>query len=318
MSSQASMYLALGYRCNHRCYFCPCGKNKGISAAEADGIYRALEYGIQQRNVRYITLSGGEPTIHPEFPNILQRCIELGAEVTVLTNGDRLNDREFALRCFGAVDTKHVSVVSAIHSLHPQLHDQVTGVKGSFERTIQGLKNVLSLQIPVTIKQCVSAWNYTELPDFVDFIFREFGSYVSMTICGMDFCGMTDSETRDVAVGYKAMGPYIEKMLDLVDDLRKRFSAFPRFSVCDLPLCAVDPYYWRYYSKSSRRTLEQYSAPTSENAQIGSSYNVGSDCDAYFQACSSCAANEWCPGVWRTAYQYFGESEASAIQLASE
>ncbi len=318
MSSGSSMYLALGYRCNHHCYFCPCGKDKGTPAAETAGIYEALEHGIIQNGVRYVTLSGGEPTIHPDFSNILRRCIQLGAEVTVLTNGDRLHDREFALRCFEGVDPRHVSVISAIHSLESQLHDRVTGVSGSFERTLLGLKNVRSLQIPVTVKQCVSAWNYSSLPEFVDFIFREYGPYASMTICGMDFCGMSLEETASVAVGYKEMGPYIERMLDLVEELRNKYNAFPRFSVCDLPLCAVDPYYWRFYTKSSRRTLEQYSAPSAGDSKIGSTYHVTNDCDTYFQACSNCATNDWCPGVWQTAFKYFGESEACAIQLASE
>lgn len=71
-----SMYLAVGYNCNHRCYFCPCGKKEGkAKAAPTEQMIEAIETGIQNNGIEYITLSGGEPILHPGFHDILEYCV---------------------------------------------------------------------------------------------------------------------------------------------------------------------------------------------------------------------------------------------------
>lgn len=135
-----------------------------------------------------------------------------------------------------------------------------------------------------------------------------------MTLCGMDFCGMQPEQIDEVAVPYSNIGPYLENALDLVISLRQKYRAFPNFTVADLPLCCVDPYYWSFFTKVSRSTLSQYSAPTDVEGHIRSSFRSINDCDVFFEACRNCCVSEHCPGVWHTAYQYFGENEARCIR----
>lgn len=315
----SSMYLALGYRCNHRCYFCPCGNNAvKTAAASTEDMLRAIEQGVEQQGVTHITLSGGEPTLHPDFNTILRRCAELDLQVGLLSNGDTFHRMENVERFFDGVPRQHIQITTALHSCQPEPHDRVTGVPGSFSRTVQGLLNVMAQGLNVTVKQVISRWNYQQLPDFVDFCFREFGPRASMTLCGMDFCGMQPDQIGEVAVPYSQIGPCLEKALDLVISLREKFHAFPHFSVADLPLCCVDPYYWRFFMKVSRSTLSQYSAPADGEGHIRSSFGSVNDCDVFFQACRDCCVAEHCPGVWYTAHQYFGESEARCIRPACD
>ena len=309
-----SMYLALGYRCNHRCYFCPCGNNTvKTPAATKEELLRVIDEGVQQQDISHITLSGGEPTLHPDFHEVLDYCVQRGLNIGVLSNGDSFHRMENVTHYFGGLCNARIQVTTAIHSDQSEMHDRVTKVSGSFERTVQGLRNVISIGIPVTVKQVISNWNYQRLPDFVDFCFREFGPNVSMTLCGMDFCGMKADQINEVAVGYRAIGPFLEKALDLVISLREKMRAFPQFTVTDLPLCCVDPYYWGFFVKVSRRELSQYSAPVDNAGQVVSNQQVRNDCDVFFEACRSCCVAQHCPGVWRTAYEYFGNEEACSI-----
>jgi MoaA/NifB/PqqE/SkfB family radical SAM enzyme len=312
----ADMYLAVGYRCNHRCLICPCGNNpKNAPAADVDSLMAALSEGVEKHGVTHVTLSGGEPTLHPAFPLLLQYCMELGCHVTVLSNGDCFSNAEFAGRCFRGTDPDKVEVTTAIHSPDSRLHDRITSIPGSFYRTVQGLENLVRLGIPITVKQCVSQWNYRQLKTFADFVFHVFGFRASLNISGMDFCGMQPTYIRQLAIGYQKMGPYIEEMLDRVTDLRSRYDTFPTMTVADLPLCAVDPAYWGFYRRVSRHSLAQYSAPAQACKAVATSHDVPSDCDTFFSACCNCAVQAYCPGVWRTAYRFFGEGEAAAIPL---
>lgn len=310
----ASMYLALGYQCNHHCFFCPCGKNafKTMQASEQE-LIQAIEMGIQNQNIDQITLSGGEPTLHPSFNRIAAFCIKRGIYVSVLSNGETFYKESNVQRFFDKLDPCRIQITTALHSDEPALHERVTGVTGSFGRSVQGLKNVMKCGIAVTVKQVSSRWNYKRLPQFVDFTFGTFGPRVSLTICGMDFCGMNREQIEEVAVGYQQMRPYLEEALIHVLSIRNNFQGFPRVTVADLPLCSVDPYYWGFFTKVSRGEISQYSAPANSEGHVESSNQIINDCDTYFKACRECHVNSYCPGVWRTASQFFEESEVSCV-----
>jgi MoaA/NifB/PqqE/SkfB family radical SAM enzyme len=311
------MYIALGYNCNHKCYFCPCGsKPSRITAATTESILLAIDEGINQRDVSHITLSGGEPTLHPGFHEILSYCINKQLSVTLLSNGDSFCQAENVERYFSNIELKNLHITTAIHSDHAELHDCVTRVRDSFKRTVQGLKNVIAKDIHVTVKQVISRWNYDRIQEFVSFVFHEFGTQVSVNLCGMDFCGMELEQINNVAIGYRAIQPYLEKALDHVMCIRRDYGAFPQFVVSDMPLCCVDPYYWRFFAKASRNELTQYSAPTGEDSEIISVNQIENECDVFFNKCETCCVTQYCPGVWRTAYAYFGENEVRSIHPA--
>lgn len=310
----ASMYLALGYQCNHRCFFCPCGKNivKTKQASEEE-LMQAIDRGIQEQNIDQITLSGGEPTLHPAFNKIITYCMKKGLYVSVLSNGETFYKQSNVQRFFEKVDPRRIQITTALHSDEAVIHERVTGVEGSFERTILGLRNVMGYGIAVTVKQVPSKWNYKRLPQFVDFVYKTFGSMMSLTICGMDFCGMDREQIEEVAVGYKQMRPYLEEALVKVLDIRQNFHGFPWVTVADLPLCNIDPCYWGFFTKVSRGEISQYSAPTNLEGHVETNSQITNDCDTYFKACKECYVNSFCPGVWRTASQFFGESEVSCV-----
>lgn len=313
--SSYSMYLALGYRCNHKCRFCPCGKNEILtSAASLDNLISAIQEGIHNHSVSSITLSGGEPTLHPNFREILDFCLQNRLNVGVLSNGDALSNPQFATRCFGGLDGMHVSLTTAIHSCCAEVHEKVTLVSGSFQRTINGLKNVMQLGIPVTVKQVISRWNYQELPEFIHFLFREFGHRISITFVGMDFCGMDDKIIQEASVPFSELGSYLETALDQVITFRKDYHAFPVVSVTDLPLCCTDPYYWQFFTKVSRGAISQYSAPATREGDVHSSNDVTNNCDTYYKACRECCVQEFCPGTWESSFRYFGESAVHTIK----
>jgi wyosine [tRNA(Phe)-imidazoG37] synthetase (radical SAM superfamily) len=89
--------------CNFNCIYCECGwtidsKNNKSNLPERAEIYRALEKKLSEMKEKnqvtdVITFAGnGEPTLHPDFPGIVDDCIELRnkyfpkARIAVLSN----------------------------------------------------------------------------------------------------------------------------------------------------------------------------------------------------------------------------------------
>src|SRR5262249_39524552 len=50
----------------------------------------------------------------------------------------------------------------SLYSTRPEVHDFVTGVHGSFERTLAGVRNLVEARVPVTIKTPVLSVNEDE------------------------------------------------------------------------------------------------------------------------------------------------------------
>ena len=95
-----------GKICTFDCIYCECGWNADgrgdTSLPSLDEVYDALESGIRECHdsgvpVDTITFSGnGEPTLHPDFPAIIDRTVELRAKyfpkavISVLTNATQI------------------------------------------------------------------------------------------------------------------------------------------------------------------------------------------------------------------------------------
>lgn len=122
--------LELTEQCNLRCKFCynsckpdTCEKPKRIiDAITASG---ALE----------IILTGGEPSLHPDFLSILNYAVERCPRVMVQSNGTIFSDTKIF------EDLAQARPFCVNFSLHgPKfVHDALTGVVGSFDATTKAL-----------------------------------------------------------------------------------------------------------------------------------------------------------------------------------
>lgn len=89
--------------CNFNCIYCECGWTSDLKAEKGylpkrEEVYKALEMKLSEMKVKnrppdVITFAGnGEPTLHPDFPGIIDDCIELrnkyfpGIRIAVLSN----------------------------------------------------------------------------------------------------------------------------------------------------------------------------------------------------------------------------------------
>lgn len=82
-------------QCNVVCN--ACYKKKGDSNKGLDEIRRDIDAATTLRQLHTITISGGEPTLHPQLPDVIQMIKERGFHSFLLTNG-LLTDEEYMCR----------------------------------------------------------------------------------------------------------------------------------------------------------------------------------------------------------------------------
>lgn len=305
----SSSYLALGYECNHNCICCPLTTydrlHKRLSFEE---IKERIDFIRQDSEERHIVLSGGEPMLHPEFLKILELVGCAGFHMTVLSNSSQCRNIRFVESIKNVMPDHRFDIVTAIHSSDPAVHDRITGTKGSLLETLEGLDNLVSAGIPVTIKHI---FNRISLPDLMEtfrYLEEHYPPHVGFQFCTMDYSGRAGKNIDQLFVSIEELQSPVEELLDF---LEMRMSKKRRISFIESPLCMTDPYYWKYFNTASNG-LDTYIAPNTDEKQA--SHDVISECGTYFEPCKRCAVNKWCAGTWKSAYDYRKDSLLKPIK----
>lgn len=141
------LWLEITRSCNLTCGHCYAGSSPKLPLFERmrfEDWRSALDEarGLGCRQVQFI---GGEPTIHPDLPALIEHAYRRGFEYReVFTNATRIKDELVDVFArFG------VRAAFSFYTTEAQVHDQITGHPGSFERTVDGVRRLAERGIPL-------------------------------------------------------------------------------------------------------------------------------------------------------------------------
>ncbi|HNQ68399.1 MAG TPA: radical SAM protein [Bacteroidales bacterium] len=141
-----NLHIEITSKCNERCVHCYIPHDNKVSHIEPDLFYDILR---QCKNMRllHLTLSGGEPMLHKNFCDFLRKCKEYDFSVNILSNLTLLNDD--IIKEMKANPLLGVQV--SLYSMNPIIHDEITQMKGSFEKTKNAISKLVENDIPLQI-----------------------------------------------------------------------------------------------------------------------------------------------------------------------
>jgi len=114
---------------------------------------------------RTLKITGGEPTLHPEFGKILSQVDAWQIPYTIFSNADWVHTEDVMSTLSGL---HHVGgLLISLHGSKPEIHETFTGVPGSFERTVQNIRRIIAAGIKVHVSTVLNAYNLEDLPDIV-------------------------------------------------------------------------------------------------------------------------------------------------------
>lgn len=144
----SALQFELSSRCNERCIHCyiPNGKkNHGFDMPLAKVKSILDEY--EQMGGIHVTLSGGEAFLHKDIIEIAKYCREKDLKISILSNLISLKDEQIE-----ALKEINVSLIQvSLYSMDAEIHDSITTVKGSFEKTKSAIEKLVAANIPVQI-----------------------------------------------------------------------------------------------------------------------------------------------------------------------
>jgi MoaA/NifB/PqqE/SkfB family radical SAM enzyme len=138
IANRPKHWVRLVTACNSKCLFCLDMDTPRNVYLEVEDIKADLRKGREELDAWKVILSGGEATLHPEFPSIIEYAYEIGyGRVQTVTNGYRFGqDRKFLKEC---LDAGLAEITFSLHGHTEELHDHLTQHPGSFKNLLRGL-----------------------------------------------------------------------------------------------------------------------------------------------------------------------------------
>jgi radical SAM protein with 4Fe4S-binding SPASM domain len=151
------------FRCNLKCAHCyvnePVGRAEVRDRELSTERLIALIDEIADAGTLFVLFTGGEVLVRPDFPEVYKHALRRGLVVTVFTNGTLVTDRIADLFAEYRPETIEIS----LYGMTPATYERVTGVPGSYDKCIAGLKRLVDRGVPVRLKTMALSWNEHEV-----------------------------------------------------------------------------------------------------------------------------------------------------------
>jgi MoaA/NifB/PqqE/SkfB family radical SAM enzyme len=187
--------FALNNACNARCGFCGFALDKlprkDWQYVEREGALEAVDI-LYRQAVRYLVLTGGEPMLHPDLAEIVQRASALGMKVLLVTNAGLLKPH----RIRELADAGLSSFIISIDAAEAETHERNRGLPGVCERIREANAVIGELGLHSTASVTMSRLvDYDVLPDFLKSLgFKAVTFSYPLTKLESNFLSFSDSD----------------------------------------------------------------------------------------------------------------------------
>ena len=292
--------IKIGYQCNNHCRFCVQGdKREKCAFRRKSEIINDL---TEARKIcQSVVFTGGEPTIHPNFLDLVRFAKKLNFHIIqIQTNGRMFAYKKF---CQEVIKAGANEFSPGLHGHTAALHEYLTTVPGSFNQTVQGIKNLKSFNQLIITNTVITRFNYRHLPELAQFL-------VSLGVDQFQFAFVhivgTAWKNRSSIVPKKSwVMPYVKKGLDI------GIAAGKRVMVEAIPYCFMRGYEQYVAEQVIPNTMvieDKLKIKDYKKYRINQGKMKGPHC-------VDCLYFSICEGPWREYPEIFGWEEFKPVIL---
>ena len=158
------------YFCNHNCIGCDYSEQNKLKVMYTKAQFKNLIDQLHDIGIKALEFcGGGEPTLHPDLPEMIDRIINYGIDFGLLTNGTNLNG-EIRKRFLGHGSYCRVSVEAATEETF-NLYKRPTNENAGFKKVMGNIKNLVGerhhnpkSKLQISMKFSVDKNNFTDVP----------------------------------------------------------------------------------------------------------------------------------------------------------
>ena len=158
-----TVIVELTNRCNLACQHCFDGRHGGREDLPLELLAKVLA-DARALGFTFLGFTGGDPTVHPRFAEVLRATCEAGYDFGFNTNGWSFTSIYPVLL---PVRERLQVITFSLDGATEPTHDRLRG-HGSYRRVMRALDTCASLDLPFTLNMVVTAHNRHELPAMVE------------------------------------------------------------------------------------------------------------------------------------------------------
>ena len=285
--------IKIDYYCNSFCVFCHSDFNK-VYRSSFEKIIEKIDNGIQTKNINQMLLSGGEPTIHNKFKDIITYIAQnKQIDTGIISNARKLADINFTN--FLLSNRCNYYYIS-LHASNPEIHDKITNSPHSWQEAIYGIYNLISLSkimsinIDITINCVLINTNLHETINMI-FLMKE----MNLTKIKFSYPQYKGKMTEDTSIDEM---PYIEEVITSILKAQKIAQQYKiECSYDGIPYCFL-PTNENHFSIENLQTHNIfYMTEIYENEW----FKTDEGKRIKYNECKVCSYNNTCEGIYENA-----------------
>jgi len=261
--------LFMTNQCNANCIMCPQPPKKDEHSFYE--INKSMLNYIADKNIYWISITGGEPTLKSvELLSLLRYSQKLfpKAKIDLLTNAKKLEDFSFAKEV--ALSNPNITFCVSFPSDDEDDFNMIMGTR-NFTHAISAIQNLGLLRQMVELRIVIMEQNYNRLLEISEFIYRNFPFVVHIAFMGLEIVGNAHDNFQKIDI---LPLKYSQNLLDAVVYLKQRDM---NISIYNVPFCLLDKKLWPFIKNSISKWKQTYK-----------------------EECRFCAKIDNCPGIFST------------------
>ena len=168
-----SVHVDVTYRCNERCEHCYLEHDdRGeMTTGEIQNLFDQLA----EEGVFFLTISGGEPLVRSDWFEIIEYARALEFNVKLKTNAILIG--EYEAKRIKALGVEQIQI--SLYSHRAEVHDEITKVRGSLQRTLAGIRVLRAEGLKVSVANVLMKSNSGD-GEAVRALASEFGAHYTL------------------------------------------------------------------------------------------------------------------------------------------
>ncbi|SDP81052.1 radical SAM/SPASM domain-containing protein [Desulforhopalus singaporensis] len=243
LTAPLSINFEITERCNLKCSFCYCSSEEYKQQFSGNDTFDSSYFSrltdildiLKKSGVFEIRFFGGEFSIYPKWKELMAYAHDLDFFISFVSNGVLFSNEDINF-------FQDVGITSCAISLHgdESTHDNITGIRGSFKRTINTIKNLQAKGIDVSVPFTPNVLNIDSFEKYCDLLIEDHG------ISGIGVNRLFPCD------GFKplTLNDY-KKIFKVIERVRSKHGLTINF-IDSFPRCQVDVKYWNYVTNCSQ------------------------------------------------------------------
>ena len=190
--------------------------------------------------VEHVTFTGGEPFLAERFSELVLFVRMKKKSVSIITNGNAGKEADYKQMKELAVTLLELP----IHSPNSKIHDYMTNIPGSWEKSVESIKSLKELGMQTVVVVVITKANYLQIGETLEFIKSLGINRIMLNRFNIGGQGISEKSNLYLNTGE------LNKAFQIASEIGEKNKLILSYNVCT-PLCVVNPKKYKNISFST-------------------------------------------------------------------